>query len=638
MIRFAFCVHNHQPTGNFHEVFEYAYTHSYLPLLKSLMRHDHVKFGIHNSGILCEWIEQHHPEYFEMLREATARDQAEILASAYGEPLLSFIPRKDAIDQIRYFKDYLHRQTGQMPRGLWLTERIWEPGLITTLLDAGIEYILLDDTHFFYAGLDDRDLFSYYVTEEDARVLKVFPISMRLRYLIPFHPVDETIAFLKEAEKTHPANLKTLADDGEKFGVWPGTYEWVYDKGWLNQFLDRLSEERWIQSVSLHKITEERPAGRIYLPTSSYEEMGEWVLPPDAGRQYEELKRTVDRKYFHFIHGGYFKNFLRKYPEANQMQKRMTYVSKHIEDTLDAKLALWRGQCSCAYWHGIFGGLYLPHLREAIYKNLIEAENHHVRESFSSMDFDADGETELVFSDKQFFMVMKPRTGSFVEIDDRRQRLNILNYLGRVREKYHEQLTHPPDERGVKSIHEITRSKEAHLEDFIIYDTYPRGFALDLFFDRPPDPDEYYRGNHSGTPVQYDRYTLLHEKQLSVSFCGSIEKKIVLGGAHARTLQIMYTGQTGVFGVEFSMGIFNKNVKLDQGKNLHERQELTDIERFTIVGDGLSAISFSASDQFSLFSYPIETVSSSEAGFEKNHQGFCFLLLFKTLPTITIEL
>ena len=95
-----------------------------------------------------------------MLRDAVIRNQAEILASAYGEPLLSFIPRKDAIDQIRYFRDYLHQRTGQMPRGLWLTERIWEPGLITTLLDAGIEYILLDDTHFFYAGLDDGDLFS----------------------------------------------------------------------------------------------------------------------------------------------------------------------------------------------------------------------------------------------------------------------------------------------------------------------------------------------------------------------------------------------------------------------------------------------------------------------------------------------
>lgn len=638
MIRFAFYVHNHQPTGNFQEIFEYAYTHSYLPLLKSLLRHEQVKFGLHTSGILCEWIEQHHPEYFEMLREANARSQVEILTSAYGEPLLSLIPRKDAIEQIRYFNEYLHRRTGQMPKGLWLTERIWEPGLITTLLDAGIEYILLDDTHFFYAGLNDRDLFSYYVTEEDGRVLKVFPISMRLRYLIPFHPVDETLAFLKETEKAQPNSLKTLADDGEKFGVWPGTYEWVHDKGWLDRFLDRLIEENWIRPAFLREIAEEPAAGRIYLPTSSYEEMGEWALPPDAGRQYEELKRTIDRKYFHFIHGGYFKNFLRKYPEANHMQKRMLYVSKHISDNTEAKLALWRGQCSCAYWHGIFGGLYLPHLREAIYKNLIEAENHHIREFFSAMDFDADGESELVFSDKKFFMVNKPRTGSFVEIDRRAEKRNLLDYLGRIREKYHEQVSQPSDDTAVKSIHHISRSKEEHLKDSIMYDTYLRGFGLDLLFDTPPSLDDYYRGTHGSTPLQYERYTLLHEKQLAVAFHGTIEKKVMLAGAQGRTLQIAYRGRPGILGVEFSMGLFNENLRLEQGKSLREKQEISDLRHITIAGDGLDPIRFSASECFSLLSYPIETVSSSEAGYEKNFQGFCFLMIFRSLPTITIEL
>ncbi|UCC11269.1 MAG: DUF1926 domain-containing protein [candidate division WOR-3 bacterium] len=638
MIRFAFCVHNHQPTGNFHEVFEYAYSHAYLPLLTCLMRHEHVKFAIHNSGILCEWITQHHPEYFEMLREAAARGQAEILTSAYGEPLLSFIPRKDAIDQIRYFNEYLHRLTGQMPKGLWLTERIWEPGLITMLLDSGIEYLLLDDTHFFYAGLDDRDLFSYYVTEEDGRVLKVFPISMKLRYLIPFHPVDETIAFLKETHTTQPGSLKTLADDGEKFGVWPGTYEWVYDKGWLDEFLGRLDAESWIRSVSLRETTEKSPAGRIYLPTSSYEEMGEWVLPPDAGRQYEELKRTVDRKYFHFIHGGYFKNFLRKYPEANAMQKRMIHVSKNIADTMDAKLALWRGQCSCAYWHGIFGGLYLPHLREAIYKNLIEAENHSIREFFTSMDFDADGEPELVFSDRQFFMVMKPRTGSFVEIDDRKGLRNILNYIGRVREKYHEKVSQTSDAGGVRSIHEIAASKDAHLADIIVYDAYPRGFGIDLLFDKPPSLEEFYRGTHGSRPLQYDRHTLHNDKHLSVSFFGGIEKNISLGGTRARTLQITYQGQPTSIGVEFSLGLFDKNLRLNKDKYLRDIQELADLDTLTIMGENISPISFSASENFSLLSYPIETVSSSEGGYEKNFQGFCMLMLFRALPTITIEL
>ena len=35
---------------------------------------------------------------------------------------------------------------------------------------------------------------------------------------------------------------------------------------------------------------------------------------------------------------------------------------------------IWQAQCNCAYWHGVFGGLYLPHLRFGLYRNLIQAQ------------------------------------------------------------------------------------------------------------------------------------------------------------------------------------------------------------------------------------------------------------------------
>ena len=35
--------------------------------------------------------------------------------------------------------------------------------------------------------------------------------------------------------------LAVLVDDGEKFGGWPGTKEWVYERGWLSQFLDAMT-------------------------------------------------------------------------------------------------------------------------------------------------------------------------------------------------------------------------------------------------------------------------------------------------------------------------------------------------------------------------------------------------------------
>ncbi len=638
MIRFAFYIHNHQPAGNFDEVYEHAYKHSYLPLLKMLMKHRKIKFGIHNSGTLLEWISKKHPDFFEMIKDTLKAGQAELLSAAYAEPLLSFIPKRDALEQIKYFNDYLYKHFEYQPKGLWLTERVWEPNLITTLLDAHIEYILLDDTQFLYAGLGDEELYSYFLTEDEGRVLKIFPISMKLRYLIPFHPIDETINFLKEEEGKRDNVLKTLGDDGEKFGVWPGTYDWVYSKGWFDDFLTRIEHETWIKTVFLHTITLEPPAGRVYLPTSSYEEMGEWVLPPERSREYGELKRTIDKKYYYLIHGGYFKNFLRKYPEANLMHKRMLYASKNIADDINAKLSLWKAQCSCAYWHGIFGGLYLPHLREAVYKNLITAENVKIKKEFQIIDFDADGEKEIVYSNEEFFFVLKPQTASFIEIDERKRKLNILNYLGRRKEQYHERLSEENRENGVKSIHEMFRSKEKDLDDYLIYDKYVRGFGLDRILECIPSIEDFRRGQNIGTIIHYPHYDVIDKSKFIITFSGEIEKRIEITGENKRMIQLTYQGDVKMFGVEFSLGIFRDNLRLNGTKKLTETLAIDTIEHFTIEADNFAPIIVKANEPFSLITYPIETISSSESGFEKIFQGVSFLLIFKKLPTIYTEL
>ena len=45
--------------------------------------------------------------------------------------------------------------------------------------EAGIEYTILDDFHFKNAGLLPNQLHGYYVTEDDGRLLAVFPGSER---------------------------------------------------------------------------------------------------------------------------------------------------------------------------------------------------------------------------------------------------------------------------------------------------------------------------------------------------------------------------------------------------------------------------------------------------------------------------
>ena len=639
MIKLAFYIHNHQPVGNFDQVFEHAYAHSYRPLLEKLLMHRSIRFGIHNSGPLCEWMEKKHPEYFEMLREAVSSKQAEILSSAFSEPILSLIPQRDLLDQIKYFNDYLYKKFEYQPKGLWLTERVWEPALIPTLLDAGIEYTMLDDTHFRYAGLSDDELVSHFITEEEGRILKVFPISMKLRYLIPFHQIEETIDFLKEEEKARPNSLKSLGDDGEKFGVWPGTYQWVFGHNWLEGFLGRLEQESWIQTVHLSDVSKEPAAGRIYLPTASYEEMGEWVLPQKAGQDYDELRKQVDKKYFYLVHGGYFKNFLSRYPEANMMHKRMLYVSRNTGDDINAKRALWRGQCSCAYWHGIFGGLYLPHLREGIYRNLIEAEDANIHEGLFRVDFDVDGHEEIVIATRKIFGVIRPESGAFIEIDERQRKINILNYLGRRKEKYHRNLPSSAGTDEVKSIHELVRSKEKDLAKYLIYDKYERGFGLDhLLVSTPTAQDFYLQQDNMGPMINYPKFELPNGAENQIRLIAPNREKTITIANNESIIRFSYKGDWSKLGVEFSVGIFNPNLRINGKTSLYELQVINNIQQFSISGDNLTPLQFSADTAFILLSYPIETISSSESGFEKNFQGFSLLLVFISPPNIEVRL
>jgi alpha-amylase len=76
-----------------------------------------------------------------------------------------------------------------------------------------------------------------------------------------------------------------MGDDGEKFGLWPGTYEHCWgaqnqnpksqeptpNHGWMEEFFRALEENReWLETITLAEYEQKFPAiGRVYLPTAS---------------------------------------------------------------------------------------------------------------------------------------------------------------------------------------------------------------------------------------------------------------------------------------------------------------------------------------------------------------------------------
>ena len=77
--------------------------------------------------------------------------------------------------------------------------------------------------------------------------------------------------------------------------MWPGTFKWVIEQGWLRRFFDamlKVSNEIEIVPLS-HALDSYPPNGLVYLPTATYQEMMEWSLLAPQGRYYEELVKRA---------------------------------------------------------------------------------------------------------------------------------------------------------------------------------------------------------------------------------------------------------------------------------------------------------------------------------------------------------
>lgn len=521
-IRFCLVLHNHQPIGNFDSVFEQAYGESYRPFLDVFEEFRDLRISLHTSGPLIEWLDEHHPEYLDRLAALVEAGRVEILGGAFYEPILTMIPSRDRVGQISTFSGWLESRLGAKVRGMWMPERVWEQTLTSDLKAAGIEYTVLDDFHFRNAGLTSEHLRGYYITEDDGHTLSIFPGSERLRYLIPFRNPEETVEYLRDVARQNPQAVMVFGDDGEKFGTWPETHKHCYTDGWLRRFFEALAaNQQWLKTTTLREaIDHVSPVGKIYLPDGSYREMTEWSLPVTQQLAYDKVVHELEKdprweRIKPFLRGGFWRNFKVKYPEANEMYCRMMMVSRRIaeaerqelqgEDLYWARRELYRAQCNCSYWHGAFGGIYLPHLRNAVYNHLIAADNlldkalglsgPRVETDTGDYDFDSRIEARLV-NDKLVALLAPAAGGQLYELDVRSICHNLLATFTRRPEAYHRKVVAGSAGGGqqVGSIHERVVFKQPGLDRELRYDLYPRKSLIDHFFDNDATLEAVSRG------------------------------------------------------------------------------------------------------------------------------------------------
>jgi hypothetical protein len=501
-VSLLFGVHAHQPAGNFPEVLEKAHALCYRPFLQTLHRYPQFKFAAHFSGWLLQWLFDRHPRDMALLREMVEKGQAELFGGGDMEPVLAAIPGRDRLGQLSALSERLERLVGRRPKGAWLTERVWEASVLPALAQAGIEYVAVDDYHFLCTGKTVEELGGHFSTEEEGSSLGLFPISEALRYRIPFALAGEAVDFIERLTANGADTGAIYFDDIGKFGIWPQTHEWVYGKGWLTQFIEAVLASPAIRTLHFDEYRAAAPArGVVYLPSTAYVEMNEWTLPAERARAYANLvKQEKDHGRYErdkaFLRGGIWRNFLSRYSESNWMHKRTLALSRRLDalpseaHSDELRELLYRAQANDAYWHGLFGGIYLPHLRRAVYNAIVELEARldrlAPRPAFARLDADMDGVDELFLHNAILQVVARcDADGTLIELDSYSLRHNFGDTLRRRDEHYYRKM-HLGEHRhfrgeGIASAHERVSFKHVIEPDDIAPDPRPRSLFLDCW-------------------------------------------------------------------------------------------------------------------------------------------------------------
>ena len=613
-LNLLFGIHCHHPLGSPEQTFESAYNENYLPLIETLAKHPRVKFAAYFSGTLYDWFVEKHPEFVDFLDTAVDRGQIEMLSGGYYDPILAIIPDQDKLGQIEMANQFIKEKFGRAPRGMWLTESVWEPNLPRIFSKAEIEFVLLDEDLFIQAGINTLKLYGYHLTDDEGEMVKIFPVNRTLREYLFSRTPEEIIEYLKLIHAQDQNAAVVFMEDAAKFQ----TQEHL-------QYLEKLfslltTNSEWINLNSFENYLEENsPVGQIYIPSGSHSEMRRWSLP--AGSNEEKQN-------------GYFKNFFIKYPEANNLHKKMLYVSNKL-NSLDkgktlinshlpkkglvrAKQELYKAQNNAAYWHGDSGGIYLGHLRQAIYSHLIRSEIELERfkrgeKSFVELtvtDFDKDGKDEVILSNKFLNCYFCPhRGGSLFELDYKPKAYNLINTFARRKEKYH--------------------------ADNSISDRYPRFCLLDHFLSKDTDLEKFSAsdyveeggfggGKYSFMPkrsesevgIRLSRQGLLEGKLIKVEKYISLFANQSLFVIEYELANLSEEVHDLWFGIEFNLRLTQEgrsyiaeNIKLEDN-SLQSKGEIPPVRNLKIIDEKRG---FDVSLEFDkpalCWRYPIETFS-----------------------------
>lgn len=626
-----------------------------ISLIDFFNQNENLKINLYINGLLISYLDKKVLDFSPKVRSLLEKNQLELLCGGIYEPLFPFIPKDDRQSQLLLMNRLLNHNFGYNAIGAYLTENIWETSLAIDLSKSKIEYTFLPKDYFTDSNLKNNEISGYYITEEEARKIAVFPILKSINDSDLKHSPKEV---LNDIINSSINNFNCISID-----VLPKNEN---ELNWIKEFFTLIAAETSIFTTTLFNeyFHKNKSTGRVYLSSS------------------QENKESPRKS-------------LLKYTEANLLHKKMLRVSKKINSAKDGKSRfkvikemisqaqdlLLKGQANLAYWDNPTYGLYMPEMRHHTYANLIKAENlidissRHASKwiQVSEADYDCDGNDEVIIETETQNIYISPSSGgSITEHDYRSKNINLTATISRKKESYHTDQTLSPsikkDEEWTSSESStavLTKPSPTEVSP-LIYDIHPK-FSLIEHFLKPNLEFKDILSNKlplltkdAINPYQIEKIKAKEESckvsLLSIIQLANLEQisdieikkqfntrsgdsslivdyELVNKGSH--NLEI-------IFGVELNFSVLseeksNSFIYLDGNQKnktpnpeLSSKEELKDINHISIYNQKQNLdLSLSWNKACDLYRYPIETMSLKNSYLEKIFQGLTIMPCWK---------
>lgn len=634
--------HNHLPLGLGQAAAEESYQGSLKPFLSVMYRYPEFPVTLHYSGNLLEWLEEYHPEFLTLLAEMVSRGQVEVLGGGYYDPILTLIPTNDKLGQLEKMTTWLRVRFETRPRGCWIAENVWEPSLASVLRASGIDYTFVDEGQFRIAGVPEAALCHAFLTEDQGKIISLFPLSEGLAAIARDASPADAIQFLRGDSRESVGEGGAVAVhliDGT------AAARSLLQGSWLEQFI-RLAAENadWLEPGTPGQYLKENPpTRRLYIPSSSSTEMMSWALPQDRRDVYDETRRRCDGpgNAAQFVVGGQFRQFLLRYPEAWLMYAKMmnthVLVSQVRGDKYKKKAAqneLWKGQSHHAYWHNGSGGIYDNGLRKAVYHSLIEAEKiTRATEIFApsiiSVDFDMDNSIEYLYQGSELNAYIHAQGGALFELDFLPASWNYLDTM-----------VEPATRRDDSSTGLPLYQRKAFIDHF-----FPEGCSIREFeAGSHREAGDFHAGHYELVELNRALPELLMRRagtvEIDAESCPvGIEKRFVF---RPRSIDVYYrvsnlggSGFAARFGVEINVSLAARSADCSR-LFLLEEDSKQEIDTDTVELEGVQgllvrdvrnevSVTLSSARAFRCWSVPVEILPAGKEETARVFQSHCFV-------------